>query len=80
MQKALVTVNRLPQPDTFPIFRKEGGQEFDNAVENCKNSSNFLLWVDCCSQHVFLCGKALMGKWGLCVACVCSISCWFVLT
>ncbi|NXN65801.1 AATF protein, partial [Himantopus himantopus] len=35
MQKALQTVNRLPQPDTYPIFRKEGGQEFDNAVENC---------------------------------------------
>ncbi|NXL47467.1 AATF protein, partial [Podilymbus podiceps] len=35
MQKALITVNRLPQPDTYPIFRKEGGQEFDNAVENC---------------------------------------------
>ncbi|NXE06538.1 AATF protein, partial [Lophotis ruficrista] len=35
MQKALVTVNRLPQPDTYPLFRKEGGQEFDNAVENC---------------------------------------------
>ncbi|NXJ89467.1 AATF protein, partial [Corythaixoides concolor] len=35
MQKALVTANRLPQPDTYPIFKKEGGQEFDNAVENC---------------------------------------------
>ncbi|NXC14247.1 AATF protein, partial [Corythaeola cristata] len=35
MQKALITANRLPQPDTYPIFRKEGGQEFDNAVENC---------------------------------------------
>ncbi|NXO56933.1 AATF protein, partial [Aramus guarauna] len=35
MQKALITVNRLPQPDTYPIFRKEGGQEFDTAVENC---------------------------------------------
>ncbi|NWW53518.1 AATF protein, partial [Pedionomus torquatus] len=35
MQKALLTANRLPQPDTYPIFRKEGGQEFDNAVENC---------------------------------------------
>ncbi|NXN16616.1 AATF protein, partial [Indicator maculatus] len=35
MQKALVTANRLPQPDTFPLFRKEGGQEFDNAVESC---------------------------------------------
>ncbi|NWH65590.1 AATF protein, partial [Geococcyx californianus] len=35
MQKVLVTVNRLPQPDTYPAFRKEGGQEFDNAVEKC---------------------------------------------
>ncbi|NXJ01374.1 AATF protein, partial [Psophia crepitans] len=35
MQKALVTANRLPQPDTYPIFRKEGGQEFDTAAENC---------------------------------------------
>ncbi|KFV10850.1 Protein AATF, partial [Pterocles gutturalis] len=35
MQKALMTANRLPQPDTYPTFRKEGGQEFDNAVENC---------------------------------------------
>lgn len=43
MQKALVTVNRLPQPDTYPTFRKEGGQEFDNAVENCKNSFISLL-------------------------------------
>ncbi|NXC44089.1 AATF protein, partial [Penelope pileata] len=35
LQKALVTANQLPQPDTFPTFRKEGGQEFDNAVESC---------------------------------------------
>ncbi|NXG01916.1 AATF protein, partial [Sakesphorus luctuosus] len=35
MQKALVTANRLPQPDTYPRFREEGGQHFDNAVENC---------------------------------------------
>ncbi|NXF87776.1 AATF protein, partial [Eubucco bourcierii] len=35
MQKALATANQLPQPDTFPLFRKEGGQEFDNAVESC---------------------------------------------
>ncbi|NWH78048.1 AATF protein, partial [Piaya cayana] len=35
MQKALVTVNRLPQPNTYPAFKKEGGQDFDNAVENC---------------------------------------------
>ncbi|XP_035199168.1 protein AATF isoform X3 [Oxyura jamaicensis] len=45
MQKALVTVNRLPQPDTFPIFRKEGGQEFDNAVENCCKAVEALLRV-----------------------------------
>ncbi|NXP12618.1 AATF protein, partial [Thinocorus orbignyianus] len=35
MQKALLTANRLPQPDTYPTFRKEGGQEFDDAVESC---------------------------------------------
>lgn len=34
MQKVLVTANRLPQPDTYPRFRKEGGQDFDSAVEN----------------------------------------------
>lgn len=63
MQKALVTANRLPQPDTYPIFRKEGGQEFDNAVENCKNSSVFLLWVDSAVASMFcLCGELLMGK------------------
>ncbi|KAM9257085.1 protein AATF isoform 1-T1 [Cariama cristata] len=45
MQKALVTVNRLPQPDTYPIFRKEGGQEFDNAVENCCKALEALLKV-----------------------------------
>ncbi|XP_035417035.1 protein AATF isoform X2 [Cygnus atratus] len=45
MQKALITVNRLPQPDTFPIFRKEGGQEFDNAVENCCKAVEALLGV-----------------------------------
>ncbi|NXH14900.1 AATF protein, partial [Bucco capensis] len=35
MQKALLTANRLPQPDTYPAFKEEGGQEFDNAVEKC---------------------------------------------
>ncbi|NWQ62115.1 AATF protein, partial [Neopipo cinnamomea] len=35
MQKALMTANRLPQPDTYPRFREEGGQQFDNAVESC---------------------------------------------
>lgn len=29
MQKVLVTANRLPQPDTYPRFRKEGGQDFE---------------------------------------------------
>ncbi|NXQ56175.1 AATF protein, partial [Anthoscopus minutus] len=35
MQKVLMTANRLPQPDTYPRFKQEGGQDFDNAVENC---------------------------------------------
>ncbi|NWI19287.1 AATF protein, partial [Crypturellus soui] len=34
MQKVLLTANRLPQPDTYPTFKKEGGQEFDEAVKN----------------------------------------------
>ncbi|XP_065502971.1 protein AATF isoform X2 [Caloenas nicobarica] len=45
MQKALLTANRLPQPDTYPLFRKEGGQEFDNAVENCFKALEALLKV-----------------------------------
>ncbi|XP_053941046.1 protein AATF [Cuculus canorus] len=45
MQKALTTVNRLPQPDTYPVFKKEGGQEFDNAVENCCRAVEALLKV-----------------------------------
>ncbi|KFV17113.1 Protein AATF, partial [Tauraco erythrolophus] len=45
MQKALLTANRLPQPDTYPIFKKEGGQEFDNAVENCFKALEALLEV-----------------------------------
>ncbi|KAM6242466.1 protein AATF [Porphyrio hochstetteri] len=45
MQKALVTVNRLPQPDTYPAFRKEEGQEFDTAVENCCKALEALLKV-----------------------------------
>jgi len=71
MQKALITVNRLPQPDTYPIFRKEGGQEFDNAVENCKNSSIFLLWVESAVANMFcLYEEGLMGKRGLCCMCL----------
>uniref|UniRef100_A0A669PH64 Apoptosis antagonizing transcription factor n=1 Tax=Phasianus colchicus TaxID=9054 RepID=A0A669PH64_PHACC len=45
MQKALVIANQLPQPDTFPLFRKEGGQEFDNAVESCCKAIDTLLRV-----------------------------------
>ncbi|NXN93641.1 AATF protein, partial [Rhinopomastus cyanomelas] len=45
MQKALVTANRLPQPDTYPAFRKEGGQEFDNAVKSCFKALEGLLEV-----------------------------------
>ncbi|XP_065588174.1 protein AATF [Cyrtonyx montezumae] len=45
MQKALVIANRLPQPDTFPAFRKEGGQEFDDAVESCSKAIDTLLRV-----------------------------------
>lgn len=46
MQKVLMTANRLPQPDTYPRFRKEGGQDFDNAVESCKSLFIFLLCSD----------------------------------
>lgn len=50
MQKVLLTANRLPQPDTYPRFRKEGGQDFDNAVENCKSLLIFLLFSDSYKQ------------------------------
>lgn len=50
MQKVLLTANRLPQPDTYPRFRKEGGQDFDHAVENCKSLLMFLLCSDPCRQ------------------------------
>nr|XP_030143970.3 protein AATF isoform X2 [Taeniopygia guttata] len=45
MQKVLMTANRLPQPDTYPRFRKEGGQDFDNAVESCCKTLEALLKV-----------------------------------
>uniref|UniRef100_A0A8D0G3U3 Apoptosis antagonizing transcription factor n=1 Tax=Sphenodon punctatus TaxID=8508 RepID=A0A8D0G3U3_SPHPU len=32
LQKALLTANRLPQPDVFQEFKKQGGQEFTNAI------------------------------------------------
>ncbi|KAJ6657900.1 hypothetical protein lerEdw1_001820, partial [Lerista edwardsae] len=34
LQKVLLTANQLPQPDTFPEFKKRGGQEFANALKN----------------------------------------------
>ncbi|XP_062844529.1 protein AATF [Trichomycterus rosablanca] len=34
MQKALLTANQLPQPDTFPEFRSRGGAEFAGALKN----------------------------------------------
>ncbi|XP_072909541.1 protein AATF [Hemitrygon akajei] len=37
LQKALVTANTLPQPDSMPSFKKEGGLEFAAAVkDSCK--------------------------------------------
>lgn len=34
LQKVLLTANQLPQPDTFPEFKKRGGQEFASALKN----------------------------------------------
>ncbi|KAL8199173.1 UNVERIFIED_CONTAM: hypothetical protein K2H54_036167 [Gekko kuhli] len=34
LQKALVTANQLPQPDTFPKFKKRGGPEFATALKD----------------------------------------------
>lgn len=53
MQKVLLTANRLPQPDTYPSFRKEGGQDFDNAVENCKSLFILFLCSDFYKQMLF---------------------------
>lgn len=80
MQKALVIANRLPQPDTFPLFRKEGGQEFDSAVESCKNSSNFLLCVESAVANVFLpVWENIDREVRVWVMYVCNISCQFIL-
>uniref|UniRef100_A0A452IPG6 Uncharacterized protein n=1 Tax=Gopherus agassizii TaxID=38772 RepID=A0A452IPG6_9SAUR len=43
LQKALLTANQLPQPDTFPAFKKEGGQEFASAVKNSYKALKALL-------------------------------------
>ncbi|XP_034156623.2 protein AATF [Pangasianodon hypophthalmus] len=34
MQKALVTANQLPQPDTFPEFKSKGGADYTGALKN----------------------------------------------
>ncbi|KAJ3599271.1 hypothetical protein NHX12_033234 [Muraenolepis orangiensis] len=34
VQKALVTANQLPQPQTFPEFKQQGGEEFAGALKN----------------------------------------------
>ncbi|XP_053562797.1 protein AATF [Bombina bombina] len=34
LQKALLVANQLPQPYTFPVFKKEGGAEFSGALKN----------------------------------------------
>ncbi|ROK23421.1 Protein AATF [Anabarilius grahami] len=34
MQKALVTANQLPQPQTFPAFKSRGGAEYAEALKN----------------------------------------------
>uniref|UniRef100_UPI00398E65EC protein AATF n=1 Tax=Pristiophorus japonicus TaxID=55135 RepID=UPI00398E65EC len=37
LQKALVTANQLPQPDSMPTFKKKGGPEFATALkDSCK--------------------------------------------
>nr|XP_014436838.1 protein AATF [Pelodiscus sinensis] len=43
LQKALLTANQLPQPDIFPAFKKEGGQEFASALKNSYKALKALL-------------------------------------
>ncbi|KAM9117796.1 protein AATF [Pangshura tecta] len=43
LQKVLLTANQLPQPDTFPAFKKEGGQEFASALKNSYKALKALL-------------------------------------
>ncbi|KAM7140034.1 protein AATF isoform 2-T2 [Macrochelys suwanniensis] len=43
LQKALLTANQLPQPATFPAFKKEGGREFANALKNSYKALKALL-------------------------------------
>ncbi|XP_077167876.1 protein AATF [Paroedura picta] len=43
LQKALVTANQLPQPDTFAEFKKRGGAEFATALKNNHKALKALL-------------------------------------
>ncbi|XP_015275995.1 PREDICTED: protein AATF [Gekko japonicus] len=43
LQKALVTANQLPQPDTFPKFKKRGGPEFATALKDNHKALKALL-------------------------------------
>ncbi|XP_060115360.1 protein AATF [Heteronotia binoei] len=43
LQKALVTANQLPQPDSFPEFRKRGGPEFATALKDNHRALKALL-------------------------------------
>lgn len=36
LQKALLTANQLPQPETFPAFKMMGGAEMAGALKNSK--------------------------------------------
>ncbi|XP_066492179.1 protein AATF [Tiliqua scincoides] len=43
LQKVLLTANQLPQPDTFPEFKKRGGEEFASALKNNYKAMKALL-------------------------------------
>ncbi|XP_052612804.1 protein AATF [Peromyscus californicus insignis] len=43
LQKALLTTNQLPQPDTFPVFKDKGGPEFASALKNSHKALKALL-------------------------------------
>ncbi|XP_048412670.1 protein AATF [Stegostoma tigrinum] len=43
LQKAVVTANQLPQPNSLPTFKKEGGPEFSTALNDCCKALKALL-------------------------------------
>uniref|UniRef100_A0A674KEK1 Apoptosis antagonizing transcription factor n=1 Tax=Terrapene triunguis TaxID=2587831 RepID=A0A674KEK1_9SAUR len=55
LQKALLTANQLPQPDTFPAFKKEGGREFASALKNSYKALKALLRALVDLQDELLC-------------------------